>query len=107
MKRTFQEYIYNNIPSFIIDLSNSIINKNKSYYIIIDNDDAENLDAEMISNYLDNILNNHNIYYHSDGNISFVYQYDNIKYHIQLLYHNIKDIYKIKSTIVDDDFIIN
>lgn len=99
MKRNYEFFNANNIPDYILELSNAIINKNNSFNIILSNDDADGLETDDIENYLNIVLNNNSRFHSITENISFIYKINEIEYQIQLLYNSIKDIYRISCII--------
>lgn len=99
MKRDYKLFIDNNIPNHYIDLTNLIKDDLLFGNIYISKEDGDDIEIEEIEYYLNHILNGEIIYDLNNINknvIELLYLYNNYYYDIKLLYHNNKNIYKIK-----------
>ena len=94
MKRNYDSFSYMNIPEYYVILANSIKENKIKDFVMISNDDADDIDCDNMVLYFNHILNGYvnNI---SKDSISIEYYYNDILYKIALYYNESLKIYKI------------
>ena len=101
MKRSYDDFISNNMPDYIIHISDAI-KENKNITLLLPKyigDDIDNNDY-LIDN-LNIILDNKLIKLDNDSKyINFIYSYYSTSFHLILEYNQEKEIYKITITII-------
>ena len=101
MKRTYDDFITNNMSDYIIHISDAI-KENKNISLILPKyigDDIDNNDY-LIDN-LNIIMDNKLIKLDNNNkSFNFIYSYYSISFHLILEYNQEKEIYRISITII-------